>query len=639
MTFKFKNIFKNFIKVLRYTRIYKRLAISFILIIILPNLIIGYFSFTVSSKQIDENTTRKSYETLSNINLLINERIKFYEDMSFQLLTNEKLKDLLRKCKDLNRKNIQSSAQYAECKQEINDILYNSSYRNNTYPEKWLLNIEIITNYDQFIQVSSDGLKRGAQHKNIKDFIKSDMCLKAMDYYGLPVWFDTSKENSSFLMLNNNINLGNYITLLRAIPDPQDEDALGIIVVNVSLDLIMNIYKPNQAFIEDGNLLIIGNKKVMTYFVSNTNSGYIKLDDHIIEKIFFLKTGSMIEDKSGKEYNIIFMKSDSTDWIITAVVERTRLLREVYNIRNLIIGVSVICVLIALILAYVVTLSISSPVNKLKNVMIKVGEGEIETTFNDDSEDEIGILGKMFNIMISRIQNLIKTVYEVQLIKKNEEIKRKEAELDALQMQINPHFIYNTLDMIKWESIGQQNGENRVSQMIVAFSNLLRLGTKKTNRPVQIKEEIEHIYAYIDVVHFKTGKKIEIKLNIEDEKILNCKITKLTFQPIVENAVKHGLKNKNCDGEIIVTISCSGDKLTIEIKDSGIGISREKLIQLNEELTSRNSNRLSIGLSNVNERIKLNFGDEYGLHIESVENSFTSVIINIPIIKDENLES
>ena len=330
-----------------------------------------------------------------------------------------------------------------------------------------------------------------------------------------------------------------------------------------------------------------------------------------------------------------FGKVDKADMVVTYMVEKGKALNSVYKVINIIIGVTVLCILCGMLLAYFVTLSISKPLNKLKRTMESVEEQGLEFEYIDSSKDEIGILGVKFNNMLIGIKNLMDTVMDKELSRKNEEIKRKQAELDALQMQIKDHFIYNTLDLIRWHAIFIENGEGLLSKMISDFSALLRLSTKKTNKLVEISEEIENVYAYLKVVKFKKEIKFDIKLDIEDNAILHSKITKLTFQPIVENALKHGLIDMNEEVVISIRPYISEGDLFIEIRDNGVGMSKVKVDMLNNELQKENYMIGSIGLRNVNERIKLNFGTQYGLRIETEEGKYTCIIIHIPNIKQD----
>jgi sensor histidine kinase YesM len=353
----------------------------------------------------------------------------------------------------------------------------------------------------------------------------------------------------------------------------------------------------------------------------------------ILAQIEEEKNGSFIRKISDTDYIFVFHTSEKTGMAITYMAERRKILNSVYTVRNIIIEVAVICILCALVLSYLVTSSISVPLNRLKKTMEKVGENDQELAheYVDDRKDEIGVLGLKFNSMMTRIRNLLDNLIESEVSRKNEEIRRKEAELDALQMQIKPHFMYNTLNFIRWNAIFAENGEGPISKMIEEFSTLLRFNTLRANRLVDINEEVEHLNAYVKVMKFKKELKFRLELNLEND-ILGYKITKLTFQPIVENAIKYGITGMDSEGIIQINSQISVGDLFIEIRDNGLGMAQERVDIINNQLLNGVPVDGSIGLRNVNERIRLHFGNRYGLKISSEEGIYTSVLIHIPCV-------
>ena len=237
--------------------------------------------------------------------------------------------------------------------------------------------------------------------------------------------------------------------------------------------------------------------------------------------------------------------------------------------------------------------------------MDKIDEANIEISYTDDIQDEIGILGMRFNSMINRIKNLINTVYEAELIKKEERIQRQEAELDALQMQINPHFLYNTLDIIRWQVMTQENGEGKASRMIEA---------------------------YIEVVRFDLDFQLDIDFQIEGS-ITEYGIPKFTLQPLVENAIVHGFSKNRRYGIIRIHAYRKGNDFYIEVMDNGHGISPDMLDSLKKGIHSKRQLSKGIGLKNVNDRIKLYYGEQYGLDLESRPEEYTLVILHLPVPK------
>jgi sensor histidine kinase YesM len=422
--------------------------------------------------------------------------------------------------------------------------------------------------------------------------------------------------------------MGNYITVLKALPTTGIGKTPGVIVINISIPM-EDIFSYDNNYLQDGDLILISEAGIIQYF--NVNPFFVRLKTDDISDILSLNTESTAKKIAGKEYLITAVKSDLTDWILCSVVPRNSLLENIYEIRTVFIQICLICILVAFLLAYIVTLSISRPLLKLKHSMERVDETNIDIEYRDDINDEVGILGQKFNSMIKRIQNLIKTVYEAELSRKEEILKRREAEFDALQMQINPHFLYNTLDIIRWQIIEEKNGESRGSQMLSSFANLLRLGTKKGSHLVQIGEEIEHVKTYIDVVQFDLEYRVNVTYNVSDE-LNTYKLPKFTLQPLIENIIVHGFTHKKGTGEIEIKAYICENDLYLTVTDNGEGIPSDSLNEINQNINDMAVKSKSIGLKNINARIKLYFGEQYGLEVKSILGKGTTAVIHIPII-------
>ncbi|HEY5587104.1 MAG TPA: histidine kinase [Ruminiclostridium sp.] len=626
-------ILKNFTRQVRKVSIYKRLIISFLIISIIPNLIIVYYTFKISSDEMVKRVSNSSSQAIKSVEFNINDKLKIYETLSNQINQNQSIIDLIKECNASKQRNDDASKiQYGNEKKEIGRILYKLSFTND------LSNIEIVSNDDEFTQFS-DGVKPIPILKDISSYRQRQNYQKALIGQYWSDWTDTSHENGVFQV--NQVNgegttyLGNYLTLSNPILDDENHKPLGVIIITIPTKIFsdmvdfQNMYDENEVVFLTGKLGIL--------YVLNGRYSVDMPDKSILNKIVAKQQGNFVETIENKENIFSFGKVDKADMVVTYMVEKSKALNSVYKVRNIIFEVTIVCVLCGMLLAYFVTSSISKPLNKLKKTMERVEAKGLEFEYRDSSKDEIGTLGIKFNNMLQGIRNLMDTVMDKELSRKNEEIKRKQAELDALQMQIKDHFIYNTLDLIRWNAMFIENGEGLLSKMISDFSVFLRFSTKKTNKLVEISEEIAHIYAYLKVLQFNKEMELDIVNYIKDESILHCKITKLTFQPIVENALKYGFGNIKIHPRITISAYNSKGDLFIEIKDNGKGMSKEMRNKLNQQLELEDYKGGSIGLPNINERIKLNFGNQYGLRIETEEGKYTCVIIHIPNIKQDTI--
>jgi two-component system, sensor histidine kinase YesM len=274
---------------------------------------------------------------------------------------------------------------------------------------------------------------------------------------------------------------------------------------------------------------------------------------------------------------------------------------------------------------------------QLASAMKVVENGDFSTRVNLKSRDETRYLAECFNKMTSNIEILINKVY-------NAELKQKEAELASLQSQINPHFLYNTLESIRGMAIA--NNIKSIASMSKSLSIMFRYSINNRTL-VPVRNELQHLENYLNIQNFRHKDKFKLILNIPEE-IYSCSILKLTLQPIVENSIKHGLEMKLGKGTISINASVCDSILSIRILDDGTGIPAEKLLLLNKSLSNSNAivmssgdnisdSGIGIGVRNVNSRIKLFFGERYGLLFhESI--SGASVEIILPVIEWKELD-
>ena len=280
--------------------------------------------------------------------------------------------------------------------------------------------------------------------------------------------------------------------------------------------------------------------------------------------------------------------------------------------------------------------------NMYYNPIIKI-ERHIEEIIEDGYTP-----GEDFNLIIrshplsSRFEQVIVMLKELLEREFNETILRKQTELNVLQSQINPHFLYNTLDTIRGQALWE--GMDSIAEMTHALASCLRYSINTGSDMVTLSEELDNVKNYIKIQQTRFSDKLEFEMAIDEEndnKILSYKIPKLTIQPIVENAVFHGLEKKRNMGKVQIKVFATDTRLSINIIDNGLGIPRERLKLLNKNLylgqtsmsDTKNESRQSIGLYNVNQRIKLYYGDNFGLRIKSFIDEGTNVEIIVPIIQ------
>ena len=322
---------------------------------------------------------------------------------------------------------------------------------------------------------------------------------------------------------------------------------------------------------------------------------------------------------NGKLYSI--SRSDKTGWTVVDCTNVRELLSKSRQAQSIYVLTAVILVIVALLFSRFMARSITLPIQKLRDSMEKVQEGDFSVSdVVVDSDNEIGSLTKSFDVMTHRIQELMEQNV-------HEQEKKRKSELKALQSQINPHFLYNTLDSIIW--MAETNDSNIVA-MTEALAKLFRISLNKGNEEISLERELEHVKNYLIIQSMRYADKFTYEISAEPG-VERCRTIKLILQPIVENCIYHGIKKKRGTGKITIRAYRREQNLIIEVSDDGCGMPEEICRKiLSDEIESENISGSGIGVKNVNERIQLRFGKKYGLSYSSEEGVGTTVTYVLP---------
>ena len=321
---------------------------------------------------------------------------------------------------------------------------------------------------------------------------------------------------------------------------------------------------------------------------------------------------------NGKLYSI--SRSDKTGWTVVDCTNVRELLSKSRQAQSIYVLTAVVLVIVALLFSRFMARSITLPIQKLRDSMKKVQEGDFSVSdVVVDSRNEIGSLTKSFDVMTHRIQELMEqNVHE-------QEQKRK-SELKALQSQINPHFLYNTLDSIIWMAEGKKNEE--VVLMTASLARLLRQSISNEDEVVPIANEVEYARGYLTIQKMRYKDKLEFQIDV-DPSILHIPLIKLVLQPIIENAIYHGLKYKESKGLLIIKGFPKDGNAVLQVIDDGVGMDEETLAHIyDRHKVNYHSN--GVGVYNVQKRLKLYYGEDYGIAYESTPGKGTTATITIP---------
>lgn len=296
---------------------------------------------------------------------------------------------------------------------------------------------------------------------------------------------------------------------------------------------------------------------------------------------------------------------------------------KVHNFTLFCGGMLAFLIFMVMILIVMIVLDITRPIKELSKVTEQVAKGDFSARARVESQDEVAVLADSVNSMTESLEELVTKI-------KEDERKMRKADLRLLQEQINPHFLYNTLDTIVWLIEG--NDSDKAVNMVMSLSEFFRLVLSKGKEYITIQEEELHIKSYLEIQQMRYRDILEYEIRIDPE-LYRYQILKLTLQPLVENSLYHGIKYKRAKGNILVTGKQRGDEVRFTVEDNGVGMEEEELHKLQEEIKKPcKDTEKGFGLANVNERIRMNFGAKYGMRIDSARGKGTCVEIVIPAV-------
>lgn len=444
-------------------------------------------------------------------------------------------------------------------------------------------------------------------------------------------WFKICKENkyevvilksTKYSCVAQPIKNSYVFPIARGIVDINTGELVGVICIYSDIKLFRNLCSKMKSS-ENERILVINGQDDIIYDTKEENITKSLNDSDIGIQIF--KDNHEIADND--TYIINSTESSITDWRIVRITPQNDLYGSIRELQYKLILLLLAFILLSIALSVLLVNRTMSPLKRLIGTMNVIEKGDLSVRFRVSSNDEIGKLGRNFNSMIDNIDNLINTVYI-------SELRKNEAKFSALQAQINPHFIYNTLESIKM--MAELNDDFKTSEMTLLLGKLLRYSISNINEKVTVNDDLIYLKYYIKLQNFRFNNRFELKLDI-DEQICSAYIFKLLFQPIVENAIFHGLANIQDKGYVLITGYLKDNEVFFEIKDNGIGMSEEQVEILNSNMNDFEIvQNKSIGLKNINERIKINYGDGYGLGVLSKVNEGTTVIIELPSIATLN---
>lgn len=399
----------------------------------------------------------------------------------------------------------------------------------------------------------------------------------------------------------------------------------GVLIIDLDMVALDAILRPLKA--GDAGEIFIADELGRVKYSTNSNSIGMVRNQSDFQSKFDQPAGYFPSRLDGRQILVTYVSNDLYDWNVVSINRTDDLFAEANDIRNMTIIMTVFSLLLAILLSFTLSSRMVKPIRKLRTAMSKAGSGFFHIRIPVQSQDEIGDLTDGFNKMMRLIQQLIEEVYE-------KELKQREAQMNALQTQINPHFLYNTFETVS--SIAQVHGVEVISDISKSMSAMFRYSTKYGSRLVTISEEIAHIHHYIRIIKVRFGNKFNFSVNMTED-IASRKILKFVLQPLVENAVFHGIELKPGQSELVISARMDEKAIYISVRDNGLGMTEDELEEVRNMLKNpgivqdRAGKSGGVGVKNVHDRIRLYFGEPYGLTLTSKKDHGTEAVLTVPV--------
>lgn len=579
----------------------------FILMIVIPIIVINFVLYNIYINILLNNSSERILQSLNQMSVSIENEIKRITLTVSTLSNDDNLMELITQWHRSNN--------YLEKFQLSNQIdaklSYLFNYTNSINSAMFFFKGEGLYYYKNNPNIDEKQLRDMEWYKrSFKNDEKVEIVgsLKSLTYRSADKYVISGSINTGLSQHRHDVELV-YLEFDAGIFDK--------IYSQMSMNMMENI------IIVGGDNKIMASKDISIIGKSLEEFQYLKDIFNNNEKSYGITT------KDAKMF-ITTLKMERTNWRLVSVIDYKYLTKDIDKILRYVVILAAIIFIMFILFSKQFFQDIIFPINKLIRLMRIVEGGNFETSINIKGEAEVVALGKNFNRMVQEIKKLIQE-------RDMKERERHNLEIEVLQSQITPHFITNTLNAIKiMAMIGRQDNIYKTTD---AFMKLVSASFGKTKNLIRIEEELENIKNYIHIMKVRYGESFDIVYEV-DEDIKEYYVLKLILQPIVENSILHGIYDKNGDGHISIRGYQEKSKIIFEVIDNGHGISQERIKSILSGERSTREGFTSIGVGNVDRRIKLNYDKGFGLEIESVVEKYTKVKMTLPIIgKDNGSES
>lgn len=574
----------------------KKIMYVYIPLIILPLFLLGFVSYRVYTDAIVKKTVNSVSDNSTLIITLMN-----------SMLTNtESAANIL----TLNLNKVIAEKTPGQGGQVTDLQLYTQITNQLSYA------LLIFPDVDSAAFISRSGEVYGSaieMEKNADLVPGSGMLSKLENARNSNIWF--SMERRSYLVTSPDEPV---LSLGKRIVNINTGETLGYVILNVREDALSGIYS-NIGSIQDESFIIADQNGLVVSALDENQVLQPLPEGALRDWVMGPAKQHLLQPSSTGKMLLVSGEITRVGWELITMVPYNRLNEDTKTITRLIVLIGFVCLLFAILGAGMLSNLIAKPIINLSRHMKHVNEGNLDQHLEVNSSDEIGILASGFNMMMNRVEELLSNIGI-------EQREKREYELALIQAQIKPHFLYNTLDVIY--TLSDMGRPRDVQRTTKALADFYRVVLSNGRDQITLQEELNSVRDYLSIQQIRYSDVFNFKIEIEPD-TLTCIIPKLTLQPLVENAIYHGLKTKGSFGELKITGYLEDDKVILKITDDGVGMSEERLLMLETAMKGQEK-PVGYGISSVHERIRLYFGHEYGLHITSKPGQGTEIAVDLP---------
>lgn len=559
---------------------------------LIPLILLGTLNYVQSSRIVRERFSAANQGAIAQITGRLRYIAADVEDLSLFLVQNESLREILRRPPPVDPAVVDRPK--VQLENSLRALVHSKAYIHSIYVSGRAGTI--------------------INPQNTLPQMTAELSALAYEHPGAPVWVSGTVENYADTRAR-------VVSMVRVMRDVNDITRhLGVIRINVGISEIEDILRSTSVRTGGEFFVLHGLQEI----VATNHDGDLgaRVASKIDPTIAVDDTARAVWTTVGDQPMLVTYEALDQNWLLAHALGVDQLLAEMREMRRVMYGVVAASLTLCAALALAFLRGLIAPIQRLRVLMTRLETGDFDIEASAQANDEIGLLVQSFNTMAVRLKELIRSVYTSQL-------REREAELEALQSQINPHFLYNTLDALYWVSRLEQ--APHTGEIIKALSRLFRYALDTGSGTTTVDQEVRHLESYLVIQRSIHEENVRFELAV-DSKVRDAMTVKLVMQPLVENALRHGVEHNGGHGVIRISVSSEQGDLTYRVEDDGAGPDLDRIARLLEHPEHHGS---SMGIQNVQQRIRLVHGENYGMRFARAAGGGTVVTVVQPMVRSE----